>query len=75
MTCYHRHLTGLFAMLDVPYDAAGRGLVHAAILEVLQLPGDARCPEVWGGLKAAYGPKPGEAPQLLRDVSEALRSG
>ncbi len=72
MTCYHRHLSGLFAALDVPYDAAGRGRVHAAILEVLHLPADAHCPRVWGGLKASYGPRPGEDPQLVRDVSDAL---
>ena len=75
MTCYHRHLTELFATLDVPYDAAGRSRVHAAIIEVLHLPADAHCPEVWGGLKAAYGPRPGEAPQLVRDVAAALPAG
>ena len=53
MTCYHRHLTGLFEQLDVAYDEEGRRRVHEAILEVLHMPGDARCPEVWAGLKAA----------------------
>ena len=62
---------------DITVPATGYRMdrVHAAILEVLQLPADAHCPEVWGGLKAAYGPRPGEAPQLVRDVAEALPAG
>lgn len=72
MTCYHRHLTGLFEELGVAYDAEGRRRVHEAILEVLRMPGDARCPEVWAGLKAAYGPVGAHLPQLARDVAEVL---
>jgi hypothetical protein len=72
VTCYHRHLTGLFEQLDLAYDAEGRRRVHAAILTVLHMPADARCPEVWAGLKAAYGPVADSLPDLVRDVAAVL---
>jgi hypothetical protein len=72
VTCYHRHLRGLFGQLDIPYDADGRRRVHAAILEVLGLPGSAPCPQVWADLKAAYGPVAEHVPELARDVRAAL---
>ena len=75
MTCYHRHLTGLFPQVDVPYDADGRRRVHAAILATLHLPDDAHCPEVWSALKHAYGPVPERSEQLARDVARELATG
>jgi hypothetical protein len=36
------------------------------------MPGDARCPQVWATLKAAYGPVGEHLPDLVRDVAAAL---
>ena len=38
MTCYQRHLTGLFDLLDLTYDKPNRDAVHEALVEVLRLP-------------------------------------
>jgi hypothetical protein len=73
MTCYQRHLTGLFERLDLAYDPAGRASVHRAILDVLDMTGDARCPEVWRAVKAEYGPVEANLDAMARDVAAALR--
>jgi hypothetical protein len=75
VTCYHRHLKELFGQLEIAYDADGRRRVHTAIVGLLHLPAEAGCPEVWAGLKAAYGASPGAAPDLARDLAGALSTG
>ena len=72
MTCYQRHLGGLFEGLDLPYERDERRRVHAAIIDVLDLAEDAPCPEVWSALKAAYQPIEQNLPALVRDVAGAL---
>ena len=52
MTCYMRHLTGMFELLDLEYDAANRKLVDRALKPLLGLDESAHCPEVWAAYKA-----------------------
>jgi hypothetical protein len=72
MTCYQRHLTGLFERLDLAYDRAGRASVHRALIDVLGMAEDAHCPEVWQALKAEYSPVEENLDALARDVAASL---
>ncbi len=72
MTCYQRHLTGLFDRLDLPYEKAHRDAVHEALVVVLHLPDDAHCPEVWKALKGEYGPVDQNLDVLAHDVADVL---
>jgi hypothetical protein len=47
-----RHLTGMFELLDLEYDAKNRKAVDAALKPLLGLDGSAHCPEVWAAYKA-----------------------
>jgi hypothetical protein len=69
MTCYQRHLGSLFDSLGLDYDRANRALVDAAIREVLGVPEDARCPEVWASIKAL---SPDERDHLPARLAEML---
>lgn len=55
MTCYQRSLGWLFEAVDLTYEKESRQHVHRAIVELLGLPEDAHCPEVWSALKETYG--------------------
>ncbi|MGB8020562.1 MAG: hypothetical protein WCF04_04995 [Candidatus Nanopelagicales bacterium] len=72
MTCYQRHLGGLFEQLDLPYDRANRQRVHEAILRLLRLPEDAHCPEVWAALKTEYPAVQERLPELAEDLAGVL---
>jgi hypothetical protein len=72
MTCYQRHLTGLFDVLDMTYDKQNRAVVHEALIVVLRLPDGARCPEVWQALKDRYGLVDQGVDALARDVAAVL---
>ena len=74
MTCYQRHLTGLFDMLDMTYDTPNRAVVHEALVVVLHLPEGAHCPEVWQALKDTYGPVDQGLDAMARDVALVLSS-
>jgi len=51
MTCYMRHLRGLFDALDLPYDAATRTRVDSAIRESFGFGIGVHCPEIWAAIK------------------------
>ena len=72
MTCYQRHLTGLFELLDLTYDKPNRDEVHQALVVVLGLPEGAHCPEAWQALKDKYGPVDQSLAVMARDVAHAL---
>jgi hypothetical protein len=72
MTCYQRHLTGLFERLDLTYDKPNRAAVHEALLEALRMPDDAHCPQVWQSLKDTYGPIDENLDVMARDVAAVL---
>ena len=72
MTCYQRHLTGLFERLDLAYDKPNRDAVHEALVEVLRLPDGAHCPEVWQAVKDTYGPIDQNLDAMSRDVAGVL---
>ena len=72
MTCYQRHLTGLFERLALAYDKPNRDLVHEALVEVLRLPEGAHCPEVWRMVKDTYGPVDQNLDAMARDVAGVL---
>ena len=74
MTCYQRHLTGLFELLDMTYDTSNRAVVHEALLEALRLPKDAHCPQVWQRLTDEYGPVDENLDAMARDVALVLSS-
>jgi hypothetical protein len=72
MTCYQRHLTGLFERLDMAYDAPNRAAVHEALVLALRLPEDAHCPAVWQAVKDRYGPVDQHLDAMASDVAAAL---
>jgi len=73
MTCYQRHLGWLFEAVDVPYEKEPRRELHRAVVELLGLPEDAHCPEVWSALKATYGiDTHTPSAELAADVSARL---
>ena len=72
MSCYQRHLTGLFDVLDMTYDKQNRAVVHDALMVVLRLPEGALCPVVWQALKDRYGPIDKGFDALARDVAAVL---
>jgi hypothetical protein len=72
MTCYQRHLTGLFERLDLSYDKVDRASVHRALVDILGLTQAAQCPEVWRALKAEYGPVDENLDAMARDVADVL---
>jgi hypothetical protein len=72
MTCYQRHLTGLFDRLDLAYEKDNRDAVHEALVELLRLPDGAHCPEVWAALKDSYGPVDQNLDVMARDVADVL---
>jgi hypothetical protein len=74
MTCYQRHLMGLFDQLDMPYDKPSRDVVHEALVAALRLPEDAHCPEVWQAVKAHYGPVDQNLDVMARDIAKVLSS-
>ena len=51
MTCYMRHMDWLFDELSLSSDKKNRAQVDSAIRQVLGLPDDAHCPDVWGAIK------------------------
>jgi len=72
MTCYQRHLRGLFEELDLSYDKANRDCVHQAFVMVLHLPEGAHCPDVWQAVKDHYGPVDQDIGVLARDIAVVL---
>lgn len=52
MTCYQRQLHPLFDSLGLDYDKANRRRVDVAIRQILGIPEQAHCPEVWSAIKA-----------------------
>jgi hypothetical protein len=74
VTCYQRHLTGLFDRLELDYDKPNRDAVHEALVDVLRLPDGAHCPEVWKALKDRYGPVDENLDVMARDVTAVLGS-
>lgn len=73
MTCYQRHLKGLFEELGLPYDKANRDAVHSALVEILHLPDGSHCPEVWQAVKSEYGPVDQDLGAMAHDVAAMLR--
>jgi len=69
MTCYQRHLHWLFEALELEYDAANRRRVDTALREVLGMPTEAHCPEVWSAIKAL---RLEEREALIPEVRQAL---
>jgi len=55
MTCYMRHMSWLFRVLEIENDAGNRHRVDRAIKNALGLPSDAPCPDVNAYLKALSG--------------------
>ncbi|MDO8881080.1 MAG: hypothetical protein Q7W44_09850 [Coriobacteriia bacterium] len=55
MTCYLRHMSWLFRVLEIENDAGTRHQVDRAIRSALGLPADAPCPDVEAYLKALSG--------------------
>ena len=51
MTCYMRHLGGLFELLGLEDDTVTRKRVDAAIREAFSLGAEEHCPEVWAAVK------------------------
>ena len=45
-------MTWLFEALDLPYEKEQRRLLDAGIRDVLALPSESHCPEVWAAIKA-----------------------
>jgi hypothetical protein len=75
MTCYQRHMGWLFEAVDAPYDKERRGEVHRAIVELVELPADAHCPEVWSALKDKYGIDTRiHSAELAADVAKLIES-
>ena len=72
MTCYQRHLVGLFDLLDLTYDKPNREAVHEALVDVLRLSDGAHCPEVWQAVKDTYGPIDQNLDAMARDVAGVL---
>jgi hypothetical protein len=52
VTCYMRHLTGMFELLGLESDQTTRKRVDAALKPLLGLEPGAHCPEVWAAYKA-----------------------
>ncbi len=68
MTCYQRHLGWLFDSLGLEYDKANRVRVDAAIREVMGVPEDARCAEVWSSIKSLSLAERDDLPARVADV-------
>jgi hypothetical protein len=51
MTCYMRHMDWLFDALDLESDKVNRRRVDTALREVLGMPTEAHCPELWAAIK------------------------
>lgn len=67
MTCYQRHLLPLFETLGLDYDKESRRAVDGAIRDLLAMPEDAKCPEIWAALKALPPEARDELPARLAD--------
>ena len=52
MTCYMRHMGWLFQEIELPDGTSERRMVDRAIRDVLGLPEEAHCPQVWAAIKA-----------------------
>lgn len=52
MTCYMRHLDGVFVALGLDYDQANRKRVDAALRPLLGMGAEQHCPEIWAAYKA-----------------------
>lgn len=52
MSCYMRQMHWMFDALGLEYDKANRKRADLAIREILEMPDDAHCPEVWAAIKA-----------------------
>ena len=70
MTCYQRHMTWLFEELGLEYDKANRRDVDTALRELLAVPAEAHCPEIWAAVK---GLEPDELTALAPGVAARLR--
>jgi len=51
MTCYMRHMDWLFEALELESDTTNRRRVDTALRQVLAMPDDAHCPEIWAAVK------------------------
>lgn len=69
MTCYMRHMDWLFDELGLESDKKQRQRVDAALRQVLGMPPDAHCPEVWASIKRLSEDARAE---LVPDVAGAL---
>jgi hypothetical protein len=73
MTCYQRHMGWLFEAVAAPNDKEHRREVHRAIVQLVELPEDAHCPEVWSALKGKYGiDARTRSVELAADVAELI---
>ncbi|HSK48312.1 MAG TPA: hypothetical protein VLA05_09965 [Coriobacteriia bacterium] len=69
MTCYMRHMDWLFDELGIPSEKKSRKAVDQALRQVLDMPEDAHCPEIWAAIKAL---PPIERDALVPEVAERL---
>jgi hypothetical protein len=69
MSCYLRSMHWLFEALDLEYEKFNRKRVDAAIREILGLPAEVHCPEIWSAIKAL---PEGERNDLVPRVAELL---
>ena len=51
MSCYLRHLRGLFESLGLEYDKPNRDRVDTAIRSLLGFEQESGCPDVWAAIK------------------------
>jgi len=52
VSCYLRHMKDVFEALGLEYDKPNRKRVDAAVRQILSIPADEHCPEVWAAVKA-----------------------
>lgn len=69
VSCYLRHMRWLFDSLGLEYDKANRQRVDVAVRQVLHVPAEARCPDVWSAVKDL---SPDERAGLPSQVAESL---
>ena len=68
MTCYQRHLVGMFDTLGLAYDKKNRARVDGAIRKLFGLDDEAHCPEVWASIKALTPEESADLPARVADL-------
>jgi len=69
VTCYMRHMDWLFDALGISSDKSSRRAVDGALREILAMPDDAHCPEIWAAIKAM---SPLDRDELVPEVADRL---